>query len=107
MYSLSEPVRCCASRVACPSTSGSTPDARGSSVPVCPIRLSPRDRRATTTASCELGPTGLLMTRTPSIVLWPVQPCVARSRKSFGGLHALHELANDDLLQGGEFTSQR
>ena len=50
---LVRPVRCCASRVAWPRTSGSTPDACGSSVPVWPMRLTPSDRRAQTTTSCE------------------------------------------------------
>src|SRR5699024_6479798 len=41
------------------------PDANGSSVPVCPIRRVPRARRATATASCEVGPTGLSIASTP------------------------------------------
>src|SRR5215211_127982 len=56
-----------ASRVARPTTSGNTPVASGSSVPVWPIRSMPSARRTTATTSCEVGPAGLSMTRTPSL----------------------------------------
>src|SRR5689334_8489226 len=70
-----------ASRVALPSTSGSTPLAAGSSVPVCPIRRSPIARRTRATTSCEVGPAGLSMTNRPSI-----DRCL--------------DLVDEDLLQG-------
>ena len=66
-YVLSAPLRNRDSRVARPSTSGSTPLAAGSSVPVCPIRRSRRARRARATTSWELGPAGLSTTSRPSI----------------------------------------
>ena len=42
-----------------------TPVARGSSVPVWPMRRSPRARRTRPTTSCEVGPDGLSTTSTP------------------------------------------
>src|SRR5438128_12488851 len=56
-----------ARRVAGPITSGSTPLARGSSVPVWPMRRSPSTRRSRATTSCEVGPAGVSMTSRPSI----------------------------------------
>src|SRR4029077_21274179 len=66
-YRLSPALRNRARRVARPSTSGSTPLAAGSSVPVWPIRRSPSTRRMIATTSCEVGPVGLSMTSRPSI----------------------------------------
>src|SRR5579871_144997 len=66
-YDLSLPERNRASRVARPTTSGSTPVASGSSVPVWPIRRSRSARRTRATTSCDVGPTGLSMTSRPSI----------------------------------------
>src|SRR5262249_53548285 len=40
--------------------------AKGSSVPVCPARRTPRDRRTWSTTSWEVGPVGLSTTSTPS-----------------------------------------
>src|SRR5262245_37518529 len=48
-------------------TSGSTPVAAGSSVPVWPTRRSPRTLRIRATMSCEVGPAGLSTTSNPSI----------------------------------------
>src|SRR5262245_9848742 len=56
-----------ARRVARPTTSGSTPLAFGSSVPVWPIRRSRSTRRMRATTSCEVGPVGLSTTNRPSI----------------------------------------
>src|SRR5499426_3022724 len=50
-----------ASRIA----SGSTPVASGSSVPRCPTRRVPSQRRAASTTSCDVQPTGLSTTRKP------------------------------------------
>src|SRR5207249_11434318 len=58
-----------ASRVARPRTSGSTPLAAGSSVPVWPMRGSPSTRRRHATTSCDVGPAGLSMTSKPSMEL--------------------------------------
>src|SRR3954468_3219059 len=44
-----------------------TPVARGSSVPVWPMRFSRRTRRMRATTSCEVGPDGLSTTSRPSI----------------------------------------
>ncbi len=65
-YSLSVALRNEASRVARPITRGRTPVASGSSVPVWPMRLRPSARRTRATTSCDVGPAGLSMTRTPS-----------------------------------------
>ena len=51
-----------------PMTSGSTPVAKGSSVPVWPTFGEPIARRTTATTSCEVGPAGLSMTRTPFMI---------------------------------------
>src|SRR5438034_4103209 len=64
-YCLSRALRKRASRVARPTTSGSTPLAAGSSVPVWPMRRSPRRRRIRSTTSWDVGPEGLSMTRRP------------------------------------------
>src|SRR5689334_14722033 len=56
-----------ASRVAFPTTSGRTPVASGSSVPVWPMRRPPSTRRIRATTSCEVGPLGLSMISRPSI----------------------------------------
>jgi hypothetical protein len=66
-YDLSLPLRNCASRVARPSTSASTPVAAGSSVPVWPMRRSASARRTRATTSCDVGPAGLSTTNRPSI----------------------------------------
>src|SRR5580765_2593800 len=66
-YDLSLPLRNCARRVARPTTSGRTPVAAGSSVPVWPTRRSRRARRTRATTSCEVGPDGLSTTNRPSI----------------------------------------
>src|SRR3982751_5718751 len=66
-YILLPPLRNFASRVARPTTSGRTPLAPGSSVPVCPIRRSPRARRMRATTSWLVGPAGWSMTSRPSI----------------------------------------
>src|SRR5439155_12066425 len=66
-YDLALVVRNCASRVARPRTSGRTPVAAGSSVPVWPMRRSPRTRRMRATTSCEVGPAGLSTISRPSI----------------------------------------
>src|SRR5690606_3868727 len=64
-YCLGRAVRYSAKRVDGPRQSRSSPDAKGSSVPVCPILRSPRARRARATTSCEVGPVGLSTGRTP------------------------------------------
>src|SRR5579864_3256195 len=56
-----------ARRVARPMTSGRTPVAAGSRVPVCPMRRSRSTRRRRATTSCDVGPAGLSMTNRPSI----------------------------------------
>src|SRR3954470_1294180 len=56
-----------ARRVARPMTSGRTPLAIGSRVPVWPTRRSPRTRRTQATMSWEVGPGGLSTMSRPSI----------------------------------------
>jgi hypothetical protein len=67
-YSFSAPAKNCASRVARPTSSTSTPVAKGSSVPVCPTRFSRSTRRARATTSCEVQPSGLSMMSMPSML---------------------------------------
>src|SRR6266851_3536529 len=81
-YAFSRPLRKRASRVARPTTSGSTPVAPGSSVPVCPTRRSPRTLRSRAATSCDVGPAGLSTTSNPSI-------------------DGLLDLLNEQLLQHG------
>ena len=54
------------SRVAWPTKTGSTPAAKGSSVPPWPTRLTPASRRTRATMSCEVGPGSLATTMMPS-----------------------------------------
>src|SRR5213594_203800 len=57
-YALAHPAANSAKRVARPSTSTSSPDANGSSVPRCPTRSVPTARRTASTTSCDVGPSG-------------------------------------------------
>ena len=60
------PIRNCASRVAWPTTSGSTPVASGSSVPVWPMRcVAERAPRRARRRRARSGPAGLSTSRTP------------------------------------------
>ncbi len=66
-YRLRPAVRNCDRRVALPITTGNTPVANGSSVPVCPTRVLRGNRRRTVaTTSCDVMPSGLSTMRTPS-----------------------------------------
>src|SRR5262245_40501919 len=66
------PERNVARRVALPIIRTRRPVAIGSSVPACPIRLSPRARRAVATTSCDVGPSGLSIRSTPSTTLFGI-----------------------------------
>src|SRR5258706_10683242 len=66
-YSLGVPSRCGSSRVARPRSRTRSPVAKGSSVPACPIRETPKARRAARTTSCDVMPAGLSTSRSPSV----------------------------------------
>src|SRR5436305_8108544 len=68
MYSFSSAARNCASRVAGPTSTISSPVASGSRVPVWPTRDAGSVRRTKATTSCEVGPDGLSMSRAPAIM---------------------------------------
>src|SRR5512147_2065773 len=65
-YSLAASRPCCANLVASPNSSGSSPEASGSSVPAWPAFSAPSRRFTACRTALELGPTGLSSSRTPS-----------------------------------------
>ena len=65
-YSFSDRSQKRASLVACPIMRGNTPVAIGSSVPRCPTRRVPAIPRILLTTSCDVHPSGLSTTITPS-----------------------------------------
>jgi hypothetical protein len=83
-----------ASRVAGPTHTSSSPDAKGSSVPVCPTWRIPRERRTAATASWEVGPAGLSMGSTPR---GPSRLRVVRLRLAGAGLVVRERLAQQRL----------
>src|SRR5688500_3171887 len=74
---------------------GSTPVAKGSSVPVCPALRMPSARRTRSTTSCEVGPAGLSTTITPCATALPSRGLflvvfARRRRGRGGGVRRLH-----------------
>ncbi len=67
-YCFSASSRNSESRVAFPTQTGSTPVARGSSVPPCPTLVSFKSRRTLATTSCEVQSAGLLIFKNPSFM---------------------------------------
>src|SRR5258708_14907854 len=94
-YSLGVPSRCGSSRVARPRSRTRSPVANGSSVPACPIRETPKARRATRTTSCDVMPAGLSTSRSPSVAAsligW-LDGLVRRSLRPGRGSHLREQL---------------
>src|SRR5690606_21215406 len=64
-----------------------SPDANGSSVPVCPMRRTCSARRACATTSCDVGPSGLSTGSTPAAGSTAIAPrwlAVVRVRRRTG-----------------------
>src|SRR5688572_15727341 len=82
-------------RVALPSVSTSSPVASGSSVPVWPTRFCRRTRRTFCTASCEVIPASLSISKRPC--------CIRRlSAPRGGGAERCLERRGDRLAQGAQ-----
>src|SRR5687768_10507670 len=104
-YTFGSPSRYGRSRVVRPVSSTRSPVANGSSVPACPMRRSPNERRAMATTSCDVIPAGLSTSTSPSVegllvggdaaITDLLEKCLDASRSRDAGIGLEHELGRE------------